>query len=157
MWGTVGRMHHRPLGGIYECRLDNRFRFAIPARVRAPFLDGGAVVGWWLDGCLIACPADRWEGLVGEVFGDLSLLDEKSRWLSRFMLAGAVEMELDKQGRVSLSPAQREHAGIESAVTVVGNRDFLEVWNPERLQERFDAMRGGGVERYARELADGRA
>lgn len=157
MWGTVGDMDRRPMGGIYECKLDNRFRFAIPARVRGPFLEGGATVGWWLDGCLIVCPTDRWDGLVNEVFGDLSKLDEKSRWLSRFVLGGSMEQELDKQGRVSLAPAQREHAGIGSAVTVVGNGDFLEVWEPEELQRRLDALRGGGVERYAKELADARA
>lgn len=157
MWGTVGNMHHRSQGGIIECKLDNRFRFAIPARLRAPFLERGAVVGWWLDGCLIACPAERWDGLVESVFGDLDVLDENSRWLSRFLLAGAVEMDLDKQGRVSLNQAQREHAGIDTELTVVGNRGYLELWNPERLDERFAAMRGGGVERYARKLADGRA
>ena len=157
LWGTVGNMQRRTLGGIYECKLDDRSRFAIPAKVRAPFLESGAVVAWWLDECLIVVPTDHWPVLLNEVFGDMSPLDDKSREVSRFLMAGAQDQDLDKQGRVMLSPQQRRHAGIESAVTVVGNRDYLEVWDPARLEERFERMRGGGVERYARELADARA
>lgn len=153
MWGSVGRVQRRLLKGTHECSLDNRFRLAIPARLREPFAEG-AVVGWWIDECLIVAPANDWTGLIERTFGAMSVLDDESRDLSRFLLAGAFDQELDKQGRVLLPPELREHAGLEQRVKVVGAGDYLEVWNPERLAARFANLRREGVSARAKRLAD---
>ena len=52
-------MQRRLLSGTYECSLDNRFRLAIPARLREPFV-AGATVGWWIDECLVVVPSVEW-------------------------------------------------------------------------------------------------
>ena len=61
-------MQRRLLSGTYECKLDDRFRLAIPARIREPFA-AGATVGWWIDDCLIVVPSLEWTGLVERTFG----------------------------------------------------------------------------------------
>lgn len=152
-WGTVGRMPPRHLSGTHECSLDNRFRMAIPAKLRAPFAEG-AMVGWWLDECLVVVPTDQWGGLIERTFGSMSVLDDESRELSRFLLAGAYEQDLDKQGRVLLPAELRAHAGIEQRAKVVGAGDYLEVWDPDRLTERFEKLRREGVSAHARRLLD---
>lgn len=141
----------RPLSGTYECSLDNRFRMAIPARVREPFADG-AMVGWWLDECLIVVPSGDWDGLIERTFGSMSVLDDESREMSRFILAGAMDHELDKQGRIVLSTEQREYAGIGQRVKVVGGREYLEIWDPDRLAQRFASLRTEGVSNRAKRL-----
>jgi MraZ protein len=153
MWGPVGHMHRRLLTGTHECSLDNRFRLAIPARLREPFL-GGAVVGWWIDECLIVVPRGDWAGLIERTFGAMSVLDDEGRELSRFLSAGAFEQELDKQGRILLPAELREHAGLESRVKVVGAGEYLEVWDGDRLADRFAALRREGVSARAKRLAD---
>lgn len=146
-------MQRRLLSGTHECSLDNRFRLAIPARLREPFSEG-AIVGWWFDECLIVVPAGDWTGLIERTFGAMSVLDDESRDLSRFLLAGAFEQELDKQGRVLLPPELREHAGLGQKAKVVGAGDYLEIWDPERLTERFATLRREGVSARAKRLAD---
>lgn len=141
------------LGGLYECSLDNRFRLAIPARVREPFA-GGATVGWWLDECLILAPRREWPVLMEEIFGTMSVLDDEQRELSRFLTAGAFDYELDRQGRVPLVPEHREHAAIEDRVKVVGTGRYLEVWRPDKLSDSFDRLRREGVSQRAKRLAD---
>ncbi|MGD9696842.1 MAG: division/cell wall cluster transcriptional repressor MraZ [Thermoleophilia bacterium] len=146
-------MQRRLLGGTYECSLDNRFRLAIPSRLREPF-DEGATVGWWIDECLIVAPTSRWSDLVEDVFGTMSILDDQARELSRFLLAGAYPHDLDGQGRIPLAAELREYAGIEgNKVKVVGARDYLEVWDPGRLAARFASLRKEGVSAYAKRLA----
>jgi MraZ protein len=150
----VGRVHRRLLSGTYECSLDNRHRIAIPARLRDPFVAGGAVVGWWIDECLVVAPRTEWPSLMERTFGTMSVLDDDQRELSRFLMAGAFEQDLDRQGRVLLPPELREHAGIEGKAKVVGAGEYLEVWDPQRLADRFAALREEGVSARAKRLAD---
>ncbi|MGD9571778.1 MAG: division/cell wall cluster transcriptional repressor MraZ [Thermoleophilia bacterium] len=146
-------MQRRLLSGTYECSLDSRFRLAVPARLREPF-EGGAMVGWWIDECLVVVPSDDWGPLVDRTFGTMSVLDDEARELSRFILAGAFGHELDKQGRIPLTAELREHAGIEgSKVRLIGTGDYLEIWEPSRLAERFARLRREGVSNHAKRLA----
>lgn len=149
MWGDVGYlphvMQHPPLRGIYECNLDNRFRLAIPARVREAFV-AGATMSVWFDGCVMLAPRHEWQVIVDNLFGEMDLLDPSQRHLSRRLHAQSYDQEaLDRQGRVLVPELIRELAGIESKVTVVGARNYLELWNPERYKEFEAASDGEGV------------
>ena len=44
---------------------------------------------------------------------------------------------MDGQGRVLLHPLLREAAGIDGEVAVLGQQNFLEVWNREQFEERL--------------------
>lgn len=143
----------RGLNGTYECSLDSRFRLAVPARLREPFAEG-ATVGWWIDECLIVVPSVEWPALIERTFGTMSVLDDEAREVSRFLSAGAFHHDLDKQGRIPLTAELREHAGIgETKVRLIGVGDYLEVWDPGRLAERFDKLRREGVSNHAKRLA----
>jgi transcriptional regulator MraZ len=146
-------MQHRLLSGTYECSLDNRFRLAIPARVREPFAEGATVV-WWLDECLIVVPRLEFPEFVERIFGTMSVLDDDSRELSRFILAGAFHQDLDRQGRILLPPNLREHAALDGKVSVVGAGDYLELWDPARLAGRFAELQREGVSARAKRLAE---
>lgn len=149
----MGTVQRRLLSGTYECSLDNRFRMAIPARVRDPFA-AGAMVGWWFDECVVVVPREDWGPMIERTFGAMSLLDDEQRELSRFLLAGAFDQDLDKQGRVLLPAELREHAGLGNRVKVVGAGEYLEIWDPDRLADRFASLRREGVSARAKRLAD---
>ncbi len=146
-------MARRLLSGTYECSLDSRFRLAVPARLRDPFANG-ATVAWWLDECLVVVPRADWAELIDRTFGALNVLDDDQRDLRRFLLAGSFEQDLDRQGRILLPPELREHAGLDAQARVVGAGEYLEVWQPELLEERFGALRREGVSARAKRLAD---
>ena len=146
-------MQRRLLSGMYECSLDNRFRLAIPARLREPFAEG-AMVGWWIDECLVVVPSAEWTSLIDRTFGTMSVLDDEARELSRFLSAGAFHHELDKQGRIPLTAELREHAGIEdNKVRLGGTGEYLEIWEPGRIADRFAKFRREGVSHHAKRLA----
>ena len=147
-------MHHRLLSGTYECSLDNRFRMAIPARLREPFV-GGATVGWWIDQCLIVVPTLEYSSLVERTFGAMSLFDDSARDMNRFIIGSALHHELDRQGRIPLSAELREYAEMgDGSVKLVGVGEYLEAWDPAKLAERFAALRREGVSVHAKRLAD---
>jgi MraZ protein len=54
----------------------------------------------------------------------------------RFLLASATESELDKQGRMLIPAAHREHAGIVKNVMLVGIIDKIEIWDAKAWEAR---------------------
>ncbi len=121
------------LTGEFRHALDDRGRVAIPARFR-PRLGQGATLARWLDGCLAIFPADAWEELAAKLQA-LPTTNAAARQFGRFMSSGAVEVELDKQGRVLVPGYLREYAAIESGeVVVVGALNRLEIWAPSAWQ-----------------------
>ncbi len=136
MWGSFPAvMQHTALRGTYECSLDNRFRLAIPAKVRDAFVLG-TTMSVWFDGCAMVAPRGEWQAIVDRLFGDLNLLDPSQRRLSRQLHAQSADQDaLDRQGRVLVPEVIREVAALETKVVVVGNGDYLELWNPARLKK----------------------
>jgi MraZ protein len=155
MWGNVRAvMQHPPLRGIFECNLDNRFRLAIPARVRDAFVQG-ATMSVWFDGCVMMAPRHDWQGIVDELFGEMNLMDDSQRQLSRLLHAQSYDQEaLDRQGRVLVPELIRKLADIDTKVTVVGARNYLELWNPARFNEEQDRE---GVSTLGKRILDERA
>jgi MraZ protein len=117
------------LTGEFRHTLDDRSRVAVPVRFRTR-LAQGATLARWLDKCLGLFPHDEWEELAAKLRG-LPLTNPKAREFARFMSSGAVEVELDKQGRILVPSYLREYAGLtEGEVIVVGALNRLEIWAP---------------------------
>ncbi|MDP9468842.1 MAG: division/cell wall cluster transcriptional repressor MraZ [Chloroflexota bacterium] len=117
------------LTGEFRHTLDDRSRVAVPVRFRTR-LEGGATLARWLDKCLGLFPHDEWEELAAKLRG-LPLTNAKAREFARFMSSGAVEVQLDKQGRILVPGYLREYAGLlEGEVIVVGALNRLEIWAP---------------------------
>jgi len=85
--------------GEYQHNLDNKGRLAVPAKFRAS-LKGGAVVTKGLDNCLFLYPKKQWDELARKL-ANLPINQAKARAFTRLMLAGAMEVEFDNQGRIS--------------------------------------------------------
>jgi MraZ protein len=58
----------------------------------------------------------------------------------RFIIAGAFEVDLDKQGRLVVPQSLREFAQIESDVVFLGMKDWVEIWNLEIWQKRLNKI-----------------
>jgi MraZ protein len=117
------------LTGEFRHTLDDRSRVAVPVRFRTR-LAQGATLARWLDKCLGLFPHDEWEELAAKLRG-LPLTNPNAREFARFMSSGAVEVGLDKQGRILVPSYLREYAGLsEGEVIVVGALNRLEIWSP---------------------------
>jgi MraZ protein len=124
--------------GEYRHTVDDKGRLAIPSRFRAQ-LEGGAVVSRWIDGCLAIHTRRGWEALEEKVAA-LPITDQAARLFQRSIFAGALEAEIDKQGRVLVPAYLRAEAGLEGEALVVGIRDHAEIWAPARWAEYRRAM-----------------
>jgi MraZ protein len=124
--------------GEYRHTVDAKGRIAVPARFRVQ-LAGGAFVSRWIDACLAIFPRDAWDSLAARV-ASLPVTDASARTFSRFVFSGAFEVEVDRQGRVLVPANLRDWAELRGEAVVVGSRDHVELWSPDRWAAYSDAM-----------------
>lgn len=115
--------------GEYKHNLDVKGRMAVPAKFRED-LKNGAVITKGLDNCLFLYTKEKWES-EAKKFADLSIYQSKSRAFARHMLAGAMDVEFDNQGRVTLPEYLRTFANLKKKAIVAGMYDKLEIWDAD--------------------------
>jgi len=113
--------------GEYNHNLDDKGRLAIPAKFRA-ILKKGAVVTKGLDNCLFLYSKEQFE-VIAKKFSSLPIGSAKARAFSRHMLAGAMDVEFDNQGRITLPEYLRAFSGLKKKIIVAGLYNHLEVWD----------------------------
>ena len=115
--------------GEYHHQIDDKGRMAIPTKFR-PDLVKGAVVTRGLDSSLFLLPMEEW-GKLAEKLAGLPLGQANSRAFARLMLAGAMDVTFDKQGRFVIPEYLRQYAGIAKKVVIVGVHTRLEIWDED--------------------------
>jgi len=133
--------------GEFQHAIDDKGRLAIPVKFRKK-LAGGAVVTRGLDDCLFVYSAAEWKKLA-EKLAALPLTQSNSRAFARLMLAGAMDVEIDRQGRVLLPDYLRKFAGLGKDAVVAGLYNRIEVWDRQRW-EKYKAR----TEKRSNEIAE---
>jgi MraZ protein len=115
--------------GEYQHSLDEKGRLIIPAKFRED-LGENFVITRGLDNCLFAYPLSQWK-TIEEKVKELPTSQAETRAFVRMFFSGAVEAELDKQGRIVIPQQLREHARIDRDVFVIGVSTKVEIWAKE--------------------------
>jgi MraZ protein len=113
--------------GEYHHNIDDKGRFSVPVKFRGD-LAKGAVVTRGLDSSLFLLPLEEWGKLADKLAG-LPLGASNSRAFARLMLAGAMDVKLDKQGRFVIPEYLRKYSNMEKNVVIVGVNTRLEIWD----------------------------
>ena len=119
--------------GEYNHNLDNKGRLAVPVKFRDD-LKKGAVVTKGLDGCLFLYTINEWK-ILAEKLSKLPISQSNTRAFARLMLAGAMDVQIDKQGRVVLPDYLRKYAMLKKKIIVNGLYNRLEIWDENNWEK----------------------
>lgn len=119
--------------GEYLHSIDLKKRMAVPSKFRTD-LKNKVVVTRGLDKCLFVYPMKVWEDIAGKL-GTLPVGESATRSFIRLMLAGAVDVDVDKQGRILIPDFLKSYAGLGRNVIVAGIYNRLEIWDEKKWQE----------------------
>lgn len=133
--------------GEYHHTVDAKGRLALPTKYRDA-LAAGAVVTRGLDRCLSIYPVATWRELAPRLAA-LPVSKANTRSFARFLLAGAMDVAPDQQGRIVIPEYLRGFAGLRRSVVLAGLYSRLEVWDAEAW-EHYRA----GAERGSAEVAE---
>lgn len=135
--------------GEFSHLIDNKGRLAIPIKFRNT-LEEGLVVTKGLDGCLFLYTRKEWDNLT-EKINSMPFSQSNARAFSRLILAGAMDLVPDKQGRINLPKYLLDYAKIKSNVIVAGLFNRLEIWD-SKVWEEYKKKTEKDVEAMAEQL-----
>ncbi|MEK5133944.1 division/cell wall cluster transcriptional repressor MraZ [Bacillus sp. FSL W8-0645] len=113
--------------GEYQHTIDTKGRMIIPAKFRDG-LGVQFVLTRGLDQCLFGYPMSEWK-LIEEKLKALPLTKKDARAFTRFFFSGAVECDLDKQGRINIASNLLQYAKLEKECVVIGVSNRIELWS----------------------------
>ena len=119
--------------GEYSHSIDTKGRIIMPAKLKED-IGENFVITKGLDGCLFVYSKAEWKNFE-EKLRTFPLTNKDARALVRFFLAGAMECEIDKQGRFLVSSNLREFASLEKDVVIIGVLDKIEIWSKDKWLE----------------------
>ncbi|WP_205135628.1 division/cell wall cluster transcriptional repressor MraZ [Virgibacillus halotolerans] len=122
--------------GEFQHNIDTKGRIIVPSKFRDE-LGENFVVTRGLDKCLFAYPMDEWRNLELKL-KKLPLTKKDARAFTRFFFSGAVECEVDKQGRINLPQPLRNYAVLEKECVVIGVSDRIEIWAIDKWEDYFN-------------------
>jgi len=116
--------------GEYSHSIDPKKRLAIPSKFRTD-LKNKIVITRGLDKCLFIYPMKVWEELASKL-GSLPVGESSTRSFIRLMLAGAVDVDVDGQGRILIPDFLKSYAGLSKDVVIAGLYNRLEIWDEKK-------------------------
>jgi MraZ protein len=125
--------------GHFDYSLDAKNRLNVPAKFRAAF-SSGVVLAKGLEPCVAVWAPDTFERWTESFLSNLNPVSPERRKLTRYFAGSSFDAELDSAGRVTLSKALLDHAGIQKEIVVVGNLDHIEIWDRDRWSDDQQAL-----------------
>jgi MraZ protein len=146
--------------GQYRTTLDQKGRFALPAKLRSvsdsnkkPLLERNAVITKGLEGCLSLYPESEWAEFQSRL-SSLNFTQKNFRYFSRRFYSAASVVTPDKNGRILIPSHLIQEAGLQKDLLVIGVNRWVEIWNPERFQYHLEQF-SGSYEEVAEKLFSG--
>ncbi len=119
--------------GEYQHSLDVKNRIIVPAKFRDALGDK-FVMTKGMDSSLFVYPMSEWK-IIETKLKSLSFTKKDARAFVRMFFSGAMECELDKQGRATIASNLKSHADIAKDAIIIGVSTRVEIW----AKEKWDA------------------
>lgn len=119
--------------GEFEHSLDAKGRLIMPAKLRED-IGEKFIITKGLDGCLFGFSQNEWTNFE-EKLKTLPLTNKNARDFVRFFLSGAIECEIDKQGRFLITSNLREYGNLEKDAVIIGVGTRIEIWNRDKWKQ----------------------
>ena len=130
----------KSLIGEYNCKLDDKGRFLMPAGLRKQLPEDQQlefVVNRGLDECLVLYPISVWEKELERIQSRNQYL-KKNRAFTRMFLNGATNLTLDGNARVNIPKRLLDHANLSKEIILVAQIDKVEIWDKATFDSWMD-------------------
>ena len=130
--------------GRFDHATDEKGRVSIPARFREVLERDGhesLFITNWIhqkERCLALYPPGEWAKLCGKI-GQQGSLAPAAQTFQMFVIGGAHEVQVDRQGRILIPPKLREYAHLDRDVTFNALINHFQLWDKVVLQRILEA------------------
>ncbi|OHA30702.1 MAG: division/cell wall cluster transcriptional repressor MraZ [Candidatus Taylorbacteria bacterium RIFCSPLOWO2_01_FULL_44_26] len=116
--------------GEYSHSFDGKSRISLPAKFRKE-MGADVVVAPGIDNCLFVFTLKGWKEFAERLSkpDSSSVLRTDNRNFNRLIIGRAVEVEVDKVGRMLVPEHLREYAGLTGQAAIIGVLNRVEIWD----------------------------
>ena len=143
-------IHINMIIGEYRSKIAEKKRVSLPKKFRDE-LGEEIILTRGYEDSLIIVNKDMWSRVAQEVI-DGSFINKNIRDTSRFLVGGATEITIDKQGRFLIPDSLFEHAGLTKDVVFIGLVNWIEIWDREKWDQRLKYLKDNG-DQIAQEIS----
>jgi MraZ protein len=122
------------LTGEFKVTLDEKGRISLPALLRRCLNESTLHLTEGSDSCLWLYPGSQWNEMINVIMKNTDPFSQKGRNLRRRIIGPSQEVEIDKAGRIPVAMSLREFAGLSKDCVVLGQVDYIEIWDEERYR-----------------------
>lgn len=123
--------------GEFKHNIDPKNRVFMPAKYREA-LGESFVVCKAPEKCLFIYSNDAWDELSAEIANMPP--SPQTRQIQREIFRNAVNVEPDKQGRITINAKLVEYAGLKQEAVIVGAGKRIELWDAEEWEKNLLEM-----------------
>ncbi len=135
--------------GQYKHTIDNKKRLALPAKFRGELGDK-VIITKGIEKCLVIYTEKEW-GVISGKLSNLPISAPEARSFTRSILASAMEVVLDKLGRILVPDYLKNYGGLRKDVIVCGLSNRLEIWDSEKW-DAYNKEAEKGIEEIVSKL-----
>lgn len=121
--------------------MDQKGRVSLPSAFRREADGDHFVLLQWEEGYLTLFPEEKWSEVQGNLL-EFRRSNPQGWNKVRSIIANAVEVTPDKQGRILVPALLKAAAGLDGAVLLSGNLDRVELWDPTTYRARVQDQTG---------------
>ena len=127
--------------GQYEHQMDQKGRVSLPSAFRREADGDHFVLLQWEEGYLTLFPEEKWTEVQGNLL-EFRRSNPQGWNKVRSIIANAVEVTPDKQGRILVPAVLKAAAELDGPVLLSGNLDRVELWDPTTYRARVQDQTG---------------
>ncbi|HSV88353.1 MAG TPA: division/cell wall cluster transcriptional repressor MraZ [Bacteroidales bacterium] len=123
--------------GEYECKVDPKGRFMLPAGLKKQLSESDQerfVINRGFETNLTLYPNSEWQKISQEI-NTLNLYSKKNRDFVRYFFRGASEIIPDSAHRLLLPKSLLDYAGIEKDIVLFAYGNRVEIWAKEAYED----------------------
>lgn len=128
--------------GEYLTPVGDKNRIALPKKLRLEMTDD-LIITRGYERCLLLVDKNRWHSLITEI-NKHPLLSMSVRDTKRFLLGGAFDLEIDKQGRFVIPEALVSYSRIDEQtqpqVVFLGLGEWVEIWSQDQWEQKLENL-----------------
>ena len=137
IWESLGNIGM--FGGEFNVTLDDTGRISLPRRLRDILQTEKVVLTKGADSCLWLYAADHWNVQEEIIVNSTDHFSARGRRQRQHFIGSRQELDIDRQGRILIPPALRDHAGLSRECIVLGQVDYIEIWDVDRYKAYLNA------------------
>jgi len=125
--------------GEYNPSFSKGNRLALPKKLREAINGSTVILVRGLEKCVYGFDKKQWMTEANKHI-DLSIFDQESRKLKRYLYSGASENDLDVQGRFVMPTNLIDYANLTNEIYVIGAGDHFEIWDKKGWEEHLNKI-----------------